>query len=448
MQITTTKLKSLVYLGLGWLIFAGNVNAEDWLRFRGPNGAGISNGEAKIPVEFSSTKNLLWKTQLLGPGSSSPIVVGDRVFLTCWTGYGTGSDNAAVENQKNLKRHLLCIDRNSGKVIWNQAVSAVLPEDRYGGMFAENGYATHTPVSDGERVYVFYGKSGVYAYDLSGKELWKAKVGSGLDRRGWGSSSSPIIYGDKLIVTAVPESQKIFAFDKKTGKELWSTPSEMLEGTWGTPLIAETKGGRQDLVLAVPYEVWGLNPENGKLRWYGESYESSSMCASAIEHEGTVFVIGGRNGGAAAIRAAGQKGSQAARKWSSNERARIGTPIYFENNLYWIYGGIAKCINAETGDRVYQERLSGPKNSSSSNSGQSRRRGRGGSDYSSPVVANGNMFFVTRGGVVYVVKLGAEFKQLAANVLSDGGDFSATPAISGGQMFIRSSKNLYCIGAK
>ena len=197
--------------------------AADWSRFRGPNGSGVSTGQDPLPTAWSETKNLKWKAELPGPGNSSPIVVGDNVFVTSWSGYADGGEGGSLED---LHRHLVCIDRNTGKQRWEYKVKAALPEDSYRGMFAENGYASHTPVSDGEMVYVYFGKSGIHAVDMEGKHVWNKNVGSDLDGRGWGSASSPILYKDLVIVTATIENHSIAAFDKKTGEKKWEQEAE------------------------------------------------------------------------------------------------------------------------------------------------------------------------------------------------------------------------------
>ena len=135
--------------------------AGDWLRFRGPNGAGISTDEKAPPTEWSETKNLKWKFELPGPGLSCPIVVGNKIIVTCWSGYGT--TEARDAKPENLKRHLVCVDRVTGKNLWSTAIDPELPEDNYRGMFTENGYASHTPVSDGQNIFAFFGKTGVVA---------------------------------------------------------------------------------------------------------------------------------------------------------------------------------------------------------------------------------------------------------------------------------------------
>jgi outer membrane protein assembly factor BamB len=438
-------------------------HASDWARFRGPDGLGFSGDDQKAPVRWSESENLKWKVELPGPGSSSPIVVGDRVFVTCWTGYGL--DRGDPGDQANLKRHLICIDRQTGNTIWSKAVDAVLPEDSYRGMFTQHGYASHTPVSDGQRVYVFFGKTGAMAFDLDGNKLWQTGVGTESDPRGWGSASSPILYNNLLIVTAAAESEALVALNKDTGEEVWRQEATGFSGTWGTPILVDVGEDRVDLVLAVPFEIWGFNPETGKLRWYCEALDSDSICTSAIAHDGIVYVIGGRNGGSIAVRAGGEGDvTETHVVWSGRDRSRIVTPIYHDGRIYWISGGIANCIDAQTGKSVYQSRLTRAAGSTERSADAPQREagaggpprgfggfgarggGFGGQDYSSPVVSDGKLYYVTRTGEAFVLHLGPEFKQLARNSFgSDQGDFSATPAISNGELFIRSSKNLYCV---
>jgi len=428
---------AVVVLSTQSVLFGG-----DWPRFRGPNGSGIAADSDKLPSEWSDTKNLQWKAELPGPGSSCPIVVGERVFLTSWSGYSAGGETGSLED---LKRHLVCINRKTGKEEWRSTVKAKLPEDSYRGMFAENGYATHTPVSDGEVVVAFFGKSGVYAYDMTGKELWNAQVGEGRDRKGWGSSSSPIIYENFVIVTASPESRTIVAFEKTTGEEVWKTQADGVASTWGTPILVTTKE-RPELILAVPYEVWSLHPATGKLLWYCEAIGSSSMCSSLVEHDGIVYGMesGPGGGGAAAIKIGGTGDvSDTHIVWSENHRSRIGSPLYRDGILYYVNSGVLYSIDAESGKRLSQLRLEG---SASSGSRSGGRSGRGGSEYSSAVIADGKLFYARRSGDVCVVKLGETVEQIATNrFASASGDFHATPAISDGQLFIRASNMLYCV---
>lgn len=442
-------------------LIAGSLTAGDWSRFRGPNGSGISQDTQETPVSWNDKENINWKVALPGPGLSSPVVVGNKVFVTCWSGYGT--DRRDPGDQKDLMRHLVCVDRESGKVLWSKSVEPYLPVERFTGMFAENGYASHTPVSDGQRVFVFFGKSGVHAFDMEGNKLWSKSVGTESDPRNWGSASSPILYKNLVIVTASAESEALVALSKESGEEVWRQEASGFSGTWGTPVLVKVNEKRTDLVLAVPYEIWGLNPDNGKLRWYCEGIQSDSMCSSVVAHAGIVYAIeaGPRGGGAIAVKVDG-KGDVTNTNilWTTRDRSRIGTPIYAEGRLYFVSNKVANCIDAKDGKRIYQSRLSSDSDSGSDSGGGrgfgrggrfggfGRGGGRGGQDYSSPAAANGKIYYTTRSGDVYVYSLGPEFKQLAQNSFAgDGGDFSATPAISEGQIFIRSSKYLYCIAS-
>ena len=438
----------------GTLIAATPCSAGDWTRFRGSNGDGISQDSEETPVEWSAEKNLKWKVALPGPGSSCPIVVGDKVLVTCWSGYGTNQTRSA--SQSDLRRHLICVDRKTGDKIWSKSIEPVLPEDNYGGMFAEHGYASHTPVSDGERVYVFFGKTGVLAFDMDGKQIWQTNVGRGSDPRGWGSASSPVLYKNLVIVTASAESESLVGLDKISGKVIWKQEAAGLGSTWGTPVLVKVDDDRTDLVLGVPYEIWGLNPDNGKLRWYCEAMDTNSYCSSVVSNDGIVFGVEGRSGGSIAVKAGGKGDvSKSHVVWSGRDRGRIGTPLLIEGRLYFFSGGVANCLDARTGDRVYQARLesggadtgngSGGRGGSSRGGGFGGGRG-GGQDYSSPVAADGKIYYVSRSGDMHVVRAGDKFEKLATNrVTSDREDFSSSPAISAGELFVRSSAHLYCI---
>lgn len=450
------RLVTWTVFGLGGLLVSGVALASDWPRFRGPNGSGVCLDASPTPVVWSATKNLKWKVELPGPGSSSPIVVGDRVLVTCWSGYGTRRGDAGDQN--DLQRHLVCLDRKTGSTLWDRSVPAVLPEDNYGGMFAEHGYATHTPVSDGKRVFVFFGKTGALAFDLDGQKLWHTPLGTGSDRMGWGSGSSPILYRNLLVVTAAPESEAMVALDQETGKEVWRAKSDAFSGTWGTPVLVDVSDTRTDLVLGVPNEIWAFNPQTGKLRWYAEALATRSFCSSVVTDGKTIFAMGDQGSGSIAIRSGGEKDvTKSHVAWTGRDNNRIGTPVHVDGRLYFVSNRVATCVDAATGQRVYQGRLSG-----ASAAEEPQRRpgggpggrgpggggGRGGQDYSSPVVADGKLYFVTRGGDTHVIRLGDSFELLATNRLTDETeDFSATPAISDGSLFIRSSRHLYCVSA-
>ena len=434
-------------------------DADDWARFRGPNGSGVSKESVKTPTRWSNTENLKWKFALPGPGSSSPIVVGNNVFVTCWTGYGI--DHKKPGDQNNLRRHLICVNRSTGQQRWSAEIKPKLPEDKFDGRFAENGYATHTPVSDGKLVFAFFGKSGVVAFDLDGKKQWDRDVGNRLHDRSWGSAASPIIYKDKLIVPAFVESNSLWALDKTSGEVAWKEHADGFADTWSTPVIAKGKNG-DELVIGVPYEVWAFDPNTGVFKWYCESVDSNSMCASVVANEQIIYAVGGRNSGSVAIKTGGKGDvTNTHVQWRGRDRARISTPLIHDGMMYWVNNSIANCISIETGEKIYQHRLP-PRNkikdAQQENGDQlgegvrdERRRQRRArsADYASLVAADGKLYHTARDGTVYVFKTGKSFNVIAQNKFAkDKGDFSATPAISNGEIFIRSSKYLYCVTEK
>ncbi|MGH7137485.1 MAG: PQQ-binding-like beta-propeller repeat protein, partial [Pirellulales bacterium] len=255
----------------GWLlgIFLSAVPAvdslaDDWPNFRGPNGLAVSR-DTGLPVTWSDSTNIVWKTELPGPGSSSPIVAGQRVFVTCYSGYGV--DRADPGEPSKLARSLVCVALADGRVLWRQSVPAVLPEDRYSGMLADHGYASHTAATDGERVYVFFGKSGVLAFDLGGNPLWKQEVGASSQRMRMGSGASLCVYKNLVIVNASIEGEAIFAFDGATGRQVWKTEAKGYDGSYSTPVIVKS-GHRDEIVVNMPDEIWGLDPQDGGLFWY------------------------------------------------------------------------------------------------------------------------------------------------------------------------------------
>ncbi|MDX1928421.1 MAG: PQQ-binding-like beta-propeller repeat protein [Pirellulaceae bacterium] len=450
---------------------ADSVHA-DWTRFRGPNGSGVAEDKEPTPTTWSDQENLKWKIALPGAGVSCPIVVGDKVFVTCYSGYGVNREE--IGKEKDLKRHLVCIDRTTGKTLWEKAVPSTVAEDPYQGMgVPQHGYASHTPTSDGKNVYVFYGKSGVLAYDMSGNQLWQTSVGTKSDDREWGSSSSPILYEDLLIVPAGPEDRSLVGLDKYTGKVVWRTdPTDSLGNVWGTPALVKA-GESTELVIGAPSEIWGLNPKNGKLRWYCPYIDSDQFSSSVVVDGDTVFAVEGRGGGSVAVKAGGKNDVSKAPQlvWTGRDSSSFASPIVYQDRLYYVSRKTITCIDAKTHDKIFEGRFTGPSGEAAAAGGPGGggpggggpggggpggggRGGRGGggfggTDYGSPVIADGKIYFVARNGDAYVLEAGKEFKQLAVNrVTKETEDFSATPAISGGEIFIRSNKHLYCVSAK
>jgi outer membrane protein assembly factor BamB len=450
---------------------AVTAHASDWPRFRGVNGAGVSPDSAPLPTDWSDSKNLLWSVDLPGPGSSCPIVVGDRVILTCWTG----------ADAPEMVRHLLCYNRKSGEQMWDKAIPPSVEDEPYRGMFAQHGYASHTPVSDGKRIYCFFGLDGVRAFDMDGNELWHVHVGNGTDPRGWGTASSPILHKDKVIITAGSESHAMIALNASDGKEAWNQPADGLQGLWGTPVLCETPEGGQEIVLGVAGELWGVNPDTGKLRWYAVAGQGDSMCGSAIADAGTAYMLGERGGSMIAVKAGGKGDVSDAIVWGKSLQGRISTPLIHNGLIYWVANREMNCIDAKTGEIVYEKqklqappapggnpapapapeaRPEGPPSGGpgpgpggfgggrGGRGGRGMRGGMGGQDYSSPIAADGKIYFVGRNGQTFVLALGREFHQLAVNKFDGEADYSASPAASDGQLFIRSSKKLYCVANK
>jgi outer membrane protein assembly factor BamB len=304
-------------------------------------------------------------------------------------------------------------------------------------MLTEHGYASQTPASDGERVYVFFGKSGAVAFDLTGRKLWQTSLGTDSNQKRWGSASSPILYKDLLIINASEEGHAIVALDKKTGKEVWRATGDALQLSFGTPVLVESEG-RTDLVFAVPDELWGLNPDTGKLRWYAETGLPGNLAPSVVAGDGMVYAFGGfPQLGAVAVRTGGNGDvTKTNIEWSMHSNSTyIPTPVLHEGRLYYVSdGGFATCIDAKTGELVYKERL------------PATMQGRGKPFYASPVLANGTIYAMSRRAGAFVIAAQPQFKLVAQNQLAgDDSDFNGTPALDGRQIFFRSNRNLYCI---
>jgi outer membrane protein assembly factor BamB len=427
-------MKALVLLAVALPIV---IHAGDWPRFLGPTGAAQVR-ESKVPLTWSGTQNVAWKAALPGPGSSSPIVVGDNVLVTCWTGYG---DKAGADDMRQLKRHLVCLNLRDGKKVWETVTPSTATEDAYQGFITEHGYATHTPVSDGERVYCFFGKSGAYAFDLKdGKQLWHTPLGTGSGGRRWGSGGSPILYEDTVIVNASDESRALYALDKKTGKEIWKAGGDLMEMAYATPSLMEA-GGRTDLVFALAEEVWGMNPDTGKLRWYAVHQLPGNVSPSLVQDGDVAYLFGGfPTQGSVAVKLGGKDDATSNIVWSSRTSSYVPTPILHEGHLYVVNDqGFAICMNAKTGEDVYRERVI------ESGGG----RGRGKPFYASPVLIGDRLYCVSRKGGTYVIAAKPVYQKLAHNVIeTDESQFNATPAVTGDRMILRSDWGVYCVEGK
>jgi hypothetical protein len=386
---------------------------------------GVSEA-ANLPVTWSAQENVAWKTPLPGPGSSSPIIVGGRVFLTCYTGYNVPGQPGGSPDQ--LARHVVAVDAGNGAIVWSKSFPAKLPEQPR--IREDHGYASSTMAADAERVYAFFGKSGVVALDHDGKELWQADVGSGLN--GWGSAASPVVYGDLLIVNASVESESLVALDRRTGKEVWRAGG--VKDAWNVPLVVPRPGGKDELVVAMFRKVLGFDPKTGERLWSCDTGIDWYMVPSLVAQDDVAYCIGGRTGGALAVRLGGRGDvTQTHRVWTGRRGSNVSSPVYHEGHLYWMHENqeTAYCAEAKTGRIVYEERVP-----------------RAGQVYAPALLAGGKVYYVTRTGETIVVAAAPRFEQLARNSLRDGGTFNAGPAVSGSRMYVRSDKALYCLERK
>ncbi|HEX5446727.1 MAG TPA: PQQ-binding-like beta-propeller repeat protein [Pirellulales bacterium] len=402
--------------------------AADWPNFRGPGGAALST-DKHLPVTWGDHENLVWQVELPGAGSSSPIVSGDRVFVTCYSGYGV--DREQPGKPADLVRRLVCVGLRGGAVLWDKPLAAVQPEDAYQGMMAEHGYASHTPATDGERVYCFFGKSGVYAFDLEGNELWHASVGAGSAILGFGSGASLALYQDLVIVNANAESESLIALDKQSGRQVWKTEAKGYRGSWSTPVIVPTSG-KPELVVNMPGEVWGLDPDDGGLYWFSTAQRTAGS-TTAVAKDGIVYSLGGGPGGAmvTAIRTGGSGDvTESNLLWKKTVGSYVPSPVLVDGRLYWVSDqGIVYCLRADSGEQLFRERLGG------------------GGLYASLIAADGKLYAVTRRNGAVVLAAGPTFEKLAHNRLeSDTSDFNASPAVADGCLLLRSNRSLYCIG--
>ncbi len=428
---------SAVFATFAMSLFITGTHAEDWARFRGPNGSGV-NAASKAPLEWSDSKNLKWSVDLPGRGSSSPIVVGDKVLLTAYTGYGL--DNANPGNPSSLQRHLICFDRASGKERWRGTVDSTHDEDPYQGFITDHGYASSTPVSDGEHVFVLFGKTGMVAYDLEGNQKWLKNLGELSDPAKWGGGASPVLHEDLVIVNAGNVGQKIVALNKADGTVAWDVVNPEFTNCWSTP-IKVTANMRDELVFIMPGKILALDPDTGKELWTAKSPIAPTVCASLAEEDGVVFAMGGRQGSAIAVKCGGNGDvSETNTVWEKPLRAGIGTPLVHDGWIHWTSGGIAYCADCKTGEYVYKDRLK-----SEPESGAGQRRGPAG-DYASPVMIGDRIALLMRDGTTYVITPGDQFETISRNSFeSDQSQFNATPAVTDNQIFIRSDKKLYCI---
>jgi len=386
--------------------------ARFWPRWRGPSGQGLVTGTG-YPDKWSATENVLWKKPVPGSGNSSPIVWGDRIFLT-----------AAQENGRRLS--LLAFRRTDGALLWE----AVAPEGGVERVHAKNGFASATPSTDGERIYVSFGTRGLMAFDFSGKLVWRQDLGAMSNY--WGTAGSPLLYKDRVILYQDQNRNSfIAAFDAKTGKQLWNTPRNASVG-WGTPAAIHA-AGRDEIIVNGQNAVVAYNPDNGQELWRANGTTIETIPTPVVGH-GLVFTSSGRAGPTLAIRPGGQGDvTNTHLAWTSPRGSPfVPSPVLYGGHLYMVNDmtSIATAFDAVSGATLWQGRL-----------GVAQREGFS----ASPIVADGKVFFTNDNGETFVLRAGKEFDLIHVN--SIGERTLASPALVDGRWYIRTEGHLFAIGS-
>lgn len=399
--------------------------AADWNAFRGPAGDGVSS-ETKAPTIWSATDNIAWKIGLPQPGNSSPIVAQGRVFLTC------------AEDKDGKQRSLYCFDRQTGKTLWVKtvAIDEVLPTHE------TNPYCGSSPAASDDRVVAFHGSAGLYCYDLDGQEVWSKKLGE--LRHEWGYGASPISHENRVILHFCPGAREfIAAFDIATGKELWRTDEpaggaegartdEAYVGSWSTPIIAAIDGNEQ-ILCSTTTRVNGYDPASGKLLWWcrGLRGKRGDLSYSSPIVSGDLCVTtGGFQGPAIGFRMGGMGYITEQRLWQVEPNPQsIGTGVIVGKHLYRPNAGpgTIECIEVETGRIAWTERAGG------------------GNHWGSILSVGGLLYATNQDGQTTIFRPdSAKFEEVAVNRLEE--HTNSTPAISDGQIFIRTFNHLFCVG--
>ncbi len=410
---------------LALLAFTASAFAANWPAWRGPTGDGVC-AETDLPLTWSATENVRWKIDLPEPGSSTPIVLDDRVFLT----------QAAGE-----RRTLMCFDREDGKLRWQQGPAWSKPEQTHD----TNPYCASSPVTDGERVIAWFGSAGLWCWNLDGVEQWHIDLGK--QDHIWGYGSSPLIDGDLCILNFGPgERSFLIAVDKRSGKKAWQwdvPPPATLEGngakegylgSWSSPIVREADG-KKELIAAMPGGVFAFDPATGRELWHCNGLNPLAY-ANPIAAGDVIIGFGGYGGAAIGINAGGTGDITAThRLWQEkNNPQRIGSGVVAGEFIFMPSdAGTVQCLDPKTGSLLWQERPKVP--------------GALASSWSSMVRAGDRIYVVTKNSDTIVLRAGPKFEQLAVNSLGDG-MMNASPAASDGRIFLRTHKHLWCIGAR
>jgi outer membrane protein assembly factor BamB len=426
------------------------VNAQNWPQFRGPGASGVAEGSAAA-VQWSAEKseNIRWKTNIPGLGHSSPVVWGNKVFVSTAvtsgvkdeTRYGLYGDVAPVKDDPKHTWKVYALDKRTGKILWERVAYEGVPKVK---RHPKSTHADSTPVTDGKYLVVLFGSHGLYAYDLNGKLIWKQDLGL-LDSGWfydpdyqWEHGSSPVIYRDLVIIQAdVQKDSYIAAYNLKTGKLVWKTPREEIS-SWGTPTVYEGKT-RAELITNGSKAIRGYDPATGKELWRLTPNSEVTTPTPIVAHD-LIYVTSGyrpiqpiyaiRVGATGDITLKDGKESSEFIAWSKTRGGPyMPTPVVYGDLLYTCSNqGVLTAYNAKTGERIYQERLGG----------------KGGAFTASPVASDGKIYLSSEDGEVFVVKAGPKYELLATNNV--GEVMMATPAISDGLVIIRAHNHVFAFG--
>jgi len=418
---------------------------SNWPQWRGPHGSGISE-EKNLPTEWSAEKNIVWKAELPGRGHSSPIVWGNRIFLTAaiegevvpgakavhhvrrgetWV----HPDSVAGDRKHTLE--VLCLDRDSGKILWERtAYEGTVHDDRH----RKNSYASPTPLTDGKFVYAFFEAEGLYCYDFDGQLIWKTSLGK-IAKMGMGPGTSPTLHENLLFLQCDqedggPDISFIAAVDKRTGKEVWRVKRNHRK-THATPLLVRS-GSRVELIASGAESVISYDPATGKEYWRSDGVKGHSIPSAVAGHDMVFVSAGYPNKRAMGIKLGGSGNLTGTPNvvWSYDKgTAYVTSPILYGDYVYLVSDkGILTCIEARTGEIKYEGgRVPVPASFSAS-----------------AVAFDGKIFLTSEDGDTFVIKAGPMHEVIRTNSL--GEPTLASPAISQGRIFIRGAKHLFCIG--
>ncbi|HET8676209.1 MAG TPA: PQQ-binding-like beta-propeller repeat protein [Blastocatellia bacterium] len=420
--------------------------SDNWPQFRGPKSMGVAD-DPKLPDTWSATENVSWKTEIPGVGWSSPVVWNNKIFVTSVISKGEieapkkglyfgGERKASTDEHRWM---VYCVDWKTGKILWErEAFKGVPPSSRH----LKNSYASETPVTDGERVYVYFGNVGLFCYDMDGKPLWDKRWGPFKTRYGWGTAASPVLHKDRVYVVNDNDDQSfIIALDKKTGNQIWRVDRE--EGSnWATPYIWENEL-RTEIVTPGTKKVRSYDL-NGKLLWELVGMSSISI-PTPFSKFGLVYITSGyvmdpvrpvyaiRPGAAGDISLKeGERGNQHIAWFQPQAGPYNPTPVIYGDNYYTLLDrGFFTAHDAKTGKEIY---------------GKQRIDAAAGAFTSSPWAYNGKIFCLSEDGDTYVIQAGPEYKLVGKNSL--GEMCMATPAIAQGSLIIRTAARLYRISKK